>query len=94
MVFIGLTALVATLGYLITPDATPYANDQYLELGLKKPGFSVMMLPVRENIVRVHTPFYKTMITGKAKSHLDVPVRSWMLRTNILYYIEIGRAHV
>ena len=41
LIFIGITVLIALLGYLISPDATPFANDQYLELGLKKPGFSV-----------------------------------------------------
>ena len=39
LVFIGLVFLIALLGYLITPDPTPFANDQHLELGLKKPGF-------------------------------------------------------
>jgi ABC-type dipeptide/oligopeptide/nickel transport system permease subunit len=48
LVFVGGTFLIAVLGYLITPDSTPFANDQHLELGLKKPGFSVLMLPVKK----------------------------------------------
>ena len=35
---IGLFALVALLGYAITPDHTPYCNQQYLELATLKPG--------------------------------------------------------
>ena len=38
MAVIGLFALVALLGYLITPDGTPYCNQQYLELATLKPG--------------------------------------------------------
>ena len=34
---IGLFLLVALLGYLITPDHTPYCNQQYLELATLKP---------------------------------------------------------
>ena len=34
---IGLFALVAILGYLITPDPTPFCNQQYLELATLKP---------------------------------------------------------
>ena len=37
LVVIGLFALVAILGYLITPDHTPYCNQQYLELATLKP---------------------------------------------------------
>lgn len=34
---IGLLAVVALLGYLITPDHTPHCNQQYLELAAQKP---------------------------------------------------------
>lgn len=37
MVVIGLFAIVAILGYLITPDHTPHCNQQYLELATLKP---------------------------------------------------------
>ncbi|HXB13446.1 MAG TPA: hypothetical protein VNZ45_15770, partial [Bacteroidia bacterium] len=49
MYFIGLSVLVAILGYLITPDSTPNANNQILELSVKPPGFKVQMLLVKEN---------------------------------------------
>ena len=38
LVVIGLFVLVAILGYLVTPDHTPYCNQQYLELATLKPG--------------------------------------------------------
>ena len=38
LVVIGLFALVAVLGSLITPDPTPHCNQQYLELATLKPG--------------------------------------------------------
>lgn len=37
LVVIALFSLVAILGYLITPDHTPYCNQQYLELASLKP---------------------------------------------------------
>ena len=37
LVVIALFALVAILGYLITPDHTPCCNQQYLELATLKP---------------------------------------------------------
>lgn len=44
LVVIGLFALVALLGYLITPDPTPFCNQQYLELATLKPGSKATFL--------------------------------------------------
>ena len=49
VVFIVLLAIISILGYLITPDPTPFANQQFLELTTKKPGFKVQMLSVCKN---------------------------------------------
>jgi len=54
MVLIGLAVIVAILGYAITPDSTPNANDQVNEINLKPPGFAVPMLKVRKNIDESH----------------------------------------
>ncbi|NQV01530.1 MAG: ABC transporter permease [Bacteroidia bacterium] len=47
-IFIGIVFLIAILGYLITPDPTPFANDQCLEMGLKKPGYSAEFILVQK----------------------------------------------
>lgn len=90
LVFIGFTLLIGCLGYLITPDSSPYANNQYLELGLKKPGFSVTMLPVTEHTRIKSGNFLKTMISGKTGNTRNIPIRSYMIRNNHILYIEYG----
>ena len=87
LVFIGLTVVVACLGYLITPDSTPFANDQYLELGLKKPGFTVTMLPVKINIPATGHNFFKTMVSGKRESFQNIPIRSYSIKNNHIAFI-------
>ena len=47
IVVIGLFTLIAILGYLITPDHTPYCNQQYLELATQKPFSKAEFLCVR-----------------------------------------------
>ena len=37
LAFISILFLVATLGYLIVPDSTPFANDQILSIAAKPP---------------------------------------------------------
>lgn len=77
LIFIGFTVLVAILGYLISPDTTPYANDQTLELGLKKPGTTVTFLPVKLKEVPVqHNLFYR-MLFGQKSKYTSIPVSSW-----------------
>ncbi len=88
--FIGLATLTAILGYLITPDPTPFANDQYLELGLKKPGFTVTMLPVRKKItVPELNPFW-FMIKGQTRDFNLIPIRHYQVFEKRIYYLEYG----
>lgn len=62
---IALACLVAILGYLITPDKTPYANDQKPELHIMRPGFSVRLLKVIKNQEMEPTNFLSTMLFGR-----------------------------
>ena len=47
--FLGFILLVALLGYSITPDYTPNANYQVLELRTKPMGYSLDALMIRKN---------------------------------------------
>ncbi|MFL5754220.1 MAG: ABC transporter permease [Bacteroidia bacterium] len=62
---IAISILVFILGYLITPDPTPDANDQKPELQIKAPGFSIKMLKVRKNEEPHHVNFLTKMILGQ-----------------------------
>lgn len=62
------------LAYLITPDSTPFANEQYLELATQKPGFNVMMLKVRKNEPGENTHFINKMLYGERSKFVSIPV--------------------
>ena len=78
LVFVLITIIIALLGYLITPDSTPSANDQHLELALKKPGFAVEMIPVKKEAEQSSTSLFAKML--------------WGAKNNVTW--KIGRAHV
>ena len=44
LIIIILSCIISILGYLITPDPTPFANDQKPELHIKQPGFKSKIL--------------------------------------------------
>ncbi len=62
---IAIACIISILGYLITPDQTPYANDQKPELHIKEPGFKVEMLAVKKNEEAPKNNFFSVMIFGK-----------------------------
>lgn len=86
LIFIGLACLIAILGYLITPDKTPFANQQFLELGLKKPGFKVEILYIPKCDSAAHTGWFQTMISGEKSDFNPVPLSSYRIHGDTLYY--------
>jgi peptide/nickel transport system permease protein len=77
LVFILIAIVIAILGYLITPDSTPYANDQYLELGLRKPGTSVTFLKIKKNSPPENQGLIHRMLFGQRSLYSFIPVTSW-----------------
>jgi peptide/nickel transport system permease protein len=80
LVFVCITIIIALLGYLITPDSTPSANDQYLELGLKKPGFSVIFIPVKKEQKQPTVPFLTRMLWGAKSTVSYIPVNKFRMK--------------
>ncbi len=88
LVFIICTAIIALLGYLITPDSTPFANEQHLELGLKKPGFSVTCIrTVKEHDIP-KVSLLTRMIWGAKSRTTVIPVQSYSIRNDTVLYYE------
>lgn len=72
--YVMFCTLVFILGYLITPDNTPYANKQFLELSTKKPVFSVNILQLGESL---RQNIFKTMLFGKQHTFSEIPLYSY-----------------
>ena len=79
LAFIILVAIVALLGYLITPDATPFCNSQHLEIALRKPGFKVQMLYVKQpQTIEKRGPLSK-MLFGQPAQYRTIPIDSYQV---------------
>jgi len=65
LIVLGIVTFIAVAGYLITPDSTPFANRQHLELALQKPGFQIQFLKIKKNVPVEKTGFFRKMILGK-----------------------------
>ncbi len=73
LLFIGVIAFIAVIGYWITPDKTPMVNEQNLLLATLKPGTTVTVLRVSKNQdVPVRNIFYR-LLYGQENSYSDFP---------------------
>jgi oligopeptide transport system permease protein len=80
MVFILLMMLIAILGYLITPDQTPYASTINLALNKKKPGRTFQFLIVNKNQRVKKVNFFEKMIFGQPANFKSIPITSYQLK--------------
>jgi len=74
LIFLGLVFLMAILGYLITPDKTPFCNDQHLEIALQPPGFSVYFLNIPKEPPVKKVGFFRKMLFGQPARYTSVPI--------------------
>lgn len=75
--FIGLVVIIAVLGYLISPDSTPFANNQHLELTTCKPGFKVEMVRLRKQEEKTSRGWLGRMLYGQESEYREVPINRW-----------------
>ncbi len=72
--------LLATLGYLVTPDSSPYANTQHLELSAQRPGTRVSFLRITKNTDTEQRSALGKMFFGEESSFHDIPIDSIRFR--------------
>ncbi len=71
---IAVAILVAVFGYVLSPDATPDANDQIPAVALKNPGFKVKVLKLKKNR-DIEQPNFISKVLFGAPSEFDfIPI--------------------
>jgi ABC-type dipeptide/oligopeptide/nickel transport system permease subunit len=77
--FIGFVALIAVLGYTISPDSTPWANNQHLEIATRKPGFKVTFYLLPEIRKEVKSNVFSKLIWGKQHLYKEIPISDYQI---------------
>jgi peptide/nickel transport system permease protein len=91
LVFILFLMMVGILGYLITPDQTPFANNQKLQISKEKPGTTVKFLIVDryKDIEKVN--LFQKMLYGQPAFFKSIPITSYkIVNDKVLVYEYIG----
>ncbi|MFH1120380.1 MAG: ABC transporter permease [Bacteroidota bacterium] len=92
MVVIAFATLTAILGYLITPDNTPFANDQHLETAACNPGFRVQQLLVRKNEPAQECSFLKKIVYGCPSDFSIIPISAYQFRKDEIVLTPFDKA--
>lgn len=76
LIVIAIFSLIAILGYLITPDHTPYCNQQYLELATQKPFSKATFVCIADsNTAAKQRPgLLKRMLFGEPLPYTAIPI--------------------
>ncbi len=89
LVVIVLFSLMALLGYLITPDHTPYCNQQYLELATLKPfSKATFLCQPKEGHQDIGNDFHlslSTMLSGEELPYTATPILEYRYARDTLF---------
>ena len=91
LIFISLLMVLGVLGYLITPDQTPYANTYQLQIGKEKPGstFTFLITDTFKGVEQVN--IFEKMLYGQKAQFKSVPITSYkIVGDKVLAYEFIG----
>lgn len=80
----------AISGYLVTPDSSPYANKQILEIGNQKPGFKVQMIKFKRNENIENKNFISKMLFGQRDQYQEIPIESYAYENQLVTYTLFG----
>ncbi|SEN20689.1 peptide/nickel transport system permease protein [Mucilaginibacter gossypiicola] len=85
LAFILLTLLVAILGYLVMPDDTPLANNMVIQLSIKKPGSTYMILRLRKTEPVDTVNIFSRMLYGQPSFYKEVPITGYHFVKDSIY---------
>lgn len=77
LIWILLNAIAALLGYLITPDSTPYANSQHLEISAARPGSRIDFVGVTKNAEIPRRNLFEKMLYGQEARRSEIPYSTY-----------------
>ena len=85
LALIVLAATISVLGYLITPDSTPFANDQKPELHIKSPGFEAHLVLLKKNEPAHSRNIFNKMVFGEVSDFASIPYHiAWINGFNLM----------
>jgi len=91
LVFIGVVAFMAIIGYWITPDKTPMVNEQNLLLATLKPGSTIPVLRVNKNQDISLRNVFSRLLYGQENRFSDYPFTKYRFSGDSIKLTEYSK---
>lgn len=86
LAIIVLSVVIAIFGYLMVPDGSTNANQQIVELKLRKPGFKIQLLKVRINQPVEKSTLLERLWHGYERKYNLIPILGFSFQNEYLLY--------
>lgn len=84
VVLIAVYLILSILGYLITPDSSPFSNQQIVEIATQEPGFRNQFLKVRKNKEVEKVSWIKKLLSGQPEAYNYIPINNYTLNDSTI----------
>ena len=84
LVFIVFIFFLSFFAYVIAPDNSVNANQMNLSIHSKKPGFSVKMLVIKNDVKNEN--FISSLLWGKKDDSSRIPISEYKIEENFIFY--------
>lgn len=84
LAFIIFIFLLSFFAYVIAPDNSVNANQMNLSIHSKKPGFSVKMLVIKNDMKNEN--FISSLLWGKKDDSSRIPISEYKIEENFIFY--------
>lgn len=91
LIFIILILIITILGYLLTPDSSPYANAQSLELASLNPGSRIKVLNITHNRIHNKKNLIQKMLFGQMPNKVVIPYSTFKLEADKIIITEYAQ---
>lgn len=88
--FILLISIIAILGYVLTPDSSPYANAQSLELASLKPGAKINVMRMVKNRKIAHSNWLQKMLFGQSPDYETIAYSDYHFEADKIILTEFS----
>ena len=86
--FIAAVTALAFLGYWLTPDDSPMANQMHLELNIEKPGSTFTFIKTQKLPQISKVNLFEKLLNGQPSQFDLIPVTKYRFSTSDLLYRE------
>lgn len=87
LIIISLSVLVGIFAYFLGTDPTPNADRQIVEIQVRKPGYTQLLLKVKKERLIPSTGFFHRLLFGEEDQYLYQPINSF-IETDDSVYVE------